>query len=175
MSIRVGRVQSFCTGNGVRHTTNSAYHPRSNGEAERFIRTFKNSIKKSSGDNLSLCSFLLNYRVTPHAMTGVSPSELLFKVKPKTLLDLVKPDPGAKVRQQQELMAESGPVGVCEFHSGDHVWVQTHSKNEDKWTVGVIVQPLGPLSYDVQVGEKKIKRHVDHIISAAAAPFPCSS
>ena len=31
----------FCAELGIKHMTSSAYHPRSNGEAERFIRTFK--------------------------------------------------------------------------------------------------------------------------------------
>jgi len=29
--------QQFCEANGIRHATSSAYHPRSNGEAERDV------------------------------------------------------------------------------------------------------------------------------------------
>jgi len=43
--------------NGVRHSTSSAYHPRSNGEAERFIRTFKTSMKKGKGGHGEMSSF----------------------------------------------------------------------------------------------------------------------
>lgn len=77
--------ERFCKKNGIRHTTSSAYHPRSNGEAERFIRAFKSSMSKGEGnDNLSLCNFLLSYRTTPHATTGVAPAEVLLKSKPRT-------------------------------------------------------------------------------------------
>lgn len=39
--------EEFCRNNGIRHTTSSAYHP--NGEAERFIKTFKSAMKKEKG------------------------------------------------------------------------------------------------------------------------------
>jgi hypothetical protein len=34
---------------------------------------------------------------------------------------------------------------------------------------------VGPFSYDVQVEDRKMKRHVDHILSAAIAPFPSTA
>jgi hypothetical protein len=105
-------------------------------------------MKNERGDNFSLCSFLLTYRVSGHAKTGVSPAECMLKSKPKTLLDLMKPDPRSRVRQQQEMM-ESGNTVVREFQPGDQVWVQCYSKKDAKWSLGVTVRPVGPLSYDV--------------------------
>jgi len=102
----------------------------------------------------------LSYRVTPHAVTGVSPAELLLKYRPKTLLDLIKPDPSARDRQQQELRVECGTRQAREFRGEQQVWVQT------------FVRPVGPLSYDVEVGDRKMKRHIEHLISADVVPFP---
>lgn len=38
-----------------------------------------------------LQSFLSNYRITPSPATGISPAECVFKIKPKTRFDLLKP------------------------------------------------------------------------------------
>lgn len=167
--------QKFCRSNGIRHTTSSPYHPRSNGEAERFVKTFKQSLQKSKEDpNCALASFLLHYRVTPHSTTGVSPAESLLKVKPRTLLDLIKPDPAGRVRRKQEIAVESfpGQSPARQFHPREEVWVQTFSKNEPKWSLGTVIRPVGPVSYDVQVGDKKMKRHVDQMLSSGVTPFP---
>ncbi|XP_011708369.1 PREDICTED: uncharacterized protein K02A2.6-like [Wasmannia auropunctata] len=61
--------QKFCKNNGIRHTTSSVYHPRTNGEAERFVQTFKKAIFKSNSEgNMTnqIQRFLFNYQCTPH-------------------------------------------------------------------------------------------------------------
>ena len=64
----------FMKSNGVRHTQCTPYHPASNGEAERFVRTFKESMKAGKYDGLSLSlrlqNFLASYRTTPHRNWG---------------------------------------------------------------------------------------------------------
>lgn len=62
------------------------------------------------------------------------------------------------------------------FYPGDHVWVQSHSRVEAKWSLGKILQVLGPVTYLVQFGEKSLRRHVDHIrLASTASPPPSSS
>ena len=59
--------QHFTQMNGIRHTRSAPYHPASNGLAERFVQSFKMSLKASVNDGRSLTqrlsSFLLTYRL----------------------------------------------------------------------------------------------------------------
>ena len=68
---------------GFKHRSVTPLWPRANGEVERFVKTLKKYIKaaKTDGKNWrkELQTFLRNYRITPHATTGVAPSVLLMK------------------------------------------------------------------------------------------------
>ncbi|XP_065090367.1 uncharacterized protein K02A2.6-like [Ochlerotatus camptorhynchus] len=60
--------QNFCADNGIQHVTTDPFHPQSNGQAERFVDTFKRTVKKiQEGKNTlqeALDVFLLVYRTT---------------------------------------------------------------------------------------------------------------
>ena len=77
--------------NGIKHIKSSPYHPASNGEAERFVQTFKHTLKAAKNDprslNTKLARFLLAFRNTPNAITGVLPADLFFKRPLRTRLD----------------------------------------------------------------------------------------
>ena len=81
--------------NGVKHIRTVPYHPSSNGEAERFVQTFKHALKARKNDkgtlHQKLTRFLLKYRSTPHSTTGVSPAELFLKRRLRTRLNLLRP------------------------------------------------------------------------------------
>ena len=71
--------EQFCKKNGIHHILTAPYHPNSNGEAERFVQTFKNTMQKEKGKmQLNLSKFRLRYRITPHTTTGKSPAELII-------------------------------------------------------------------------------------------------
>jgi len=163
----------FCTGNGIRHTTSSVYHPRSNGEAERFVQTFKNTMKRAEGqEDIRLQKFLMEYRITPHATTGSAPCELLQKRKIRTKYDLIRPDVPSQVwtsQKRQEKSFNNNKLRL--FQIGEEVWVKTFSKNEEKWSFGKVTRILGPVTYVVNVGAKLIKRHVDQIRVAVSNRF----
>jgi transposase InsO family protein len=159
--------QEFCTGNGIKHTTSSVYHPRSNGEAERFVKTFKDAMSKGPRHDweLTLTRFLFTYRITPHATTGSAPCELLQGRKLRCLLDLVRPSPVSSVTNSQVRQETSfnKRCKVRKFQVGQKVWVKTFSKNLPLWSLGQIVSQKGPLTFVVSVGEFTYRRHQDHM------------
>ena len=43
---------NFIKGNGIKHTPVALYHPRSNGQPEHFIQTFKQFFKAEGSDSI---------------------------------------------------------------------------------------------------------------------------
>ena len=68
--------KQFLRKNGVRHTTSAAYHPASNGLAERAVQR---GLKKFTEGTMHtrLAKVLFTYRMTPQSTTGQAPAELL--------------------------------------------------------------------------------------------------
>ena len=96
---------TFARKNGVKHIRCAPYHPSSNGLAERFVQTFKRAITASEEDGHSvshrLAEFLMTYRVTPHATTGVTPTSLFLQRQIRTRFDLLRPDVKSNVHLKQ--------------------------------------------------------------------------
>ncbi len=163
----------------IKHVCSSPYHARSNGEAERFIRTFKEKMLASELPlQKRLLQFLFRYRSTPHSTTGVSPSELLNGRLLRTRLSLVHPNVSTTVRNAQAIQKNTYDKNtkMRHFKSGQKVIVQTFSKNDQKWTAGIIVQPMGPVTYAVDVDGRLMKCHVDQIRDhTSRQPSPSNS
>ena len=159
----------FAKQNGIKHTRTSPYHPASDGEAERFVRTFKEAMKAGRRDGLPLshrlANFLLSYRTTPHSTTGVPPCELIMGRHLHTRLDLLKPNVRETVcnHQMRQKNRHDRNVRIRSFESGQTVMVWNFWSGDD-WITGVIIQRVGTLTYLVEVsGDRVWKRHVDHV------------
>ena len=102
--------EQFLVENGVNHIRSSLYHPSTNGAAERVVQTVKQALRAGRQDGRSLehslATFLLQYRTTPHATTGVSPSSLLLGRHLRTRLDLLSPSVQDRVERQQRKQQE---------------------------------------------------------------------
>ena len=162
----------FVLRNGIRHRTSSPYHPATNGLAERAVQVVKAGLRKTpEGDmDLRLARLLFKYRNTPHATTGVSPSELLLGRKPRTHLDLLHPDLTKRVEERQiaQKVAHDGSRKERLFQRGDNVYARNFQAG-DKWFPGKIVEVLGSRSYKIKISSgASVRRHVDHIKSRAA-------
>lgn len=158
--------QEFMQRNGIRHVTSAPYHPASNGLAERAVQTFKEAMKKSSGEvETRVARFLFHYRSTPHSSTGVSPAELLMGRRLRTHLALLHPDVAAKVRnsQQRQKAGHDKHAREREFVLNDNVFVRNFGSGS-VWLPGTIVGVQGLLSFQIKLEDGRIvRRHIDHV------------
>ena len=85
--------EKFLQVRGIKHHLVSAYYPQSNGQVERFNCTLKGFLQcasiERSNIRSSLVDYLMIYRCTPHATTGLSPALLLHGRKPRTRLNIL--------------------------------------------------------------------------------------
>ena len=113
--------ESFCRNNGISHKCSTLYHPSTNGEAERFVQSFKTGMKTATDVQITLCNFLMHYRSSPHAVTGKTPGEMLFGRNIRTRLDLLHPTP--EERTDKLITYE---VKTCQLKVGDLVWSRNY-------------------------------------------------
>ena len=147
----------FCRSNGIEHVTSSPSHPRSNGEVERFVQTFKRGIKSPDRD---LEVRLQHLPPGPDSTTGRSPSELLLGRKPRCILNLMQPDIKAEVSsaQYRQCKAFNTRAKFRDFVIGDDVWVKIYARGEGKWSLGTLFKQVGPMTFIVKVGGREKKK-----------------
>ncbi|XP_045482831.1 uncharacterized protein K02A2.6-like [Harmonia axyridis] len=166
----------FCKKNGIRFQTSPPGHPESNGAAENSVKTFKRSLSKLLSDsrNKGCCmdtlveKLLFSYRNTPHSVTGVPPSQMMFNRHIKTRLDfLTRNDVEDEMSKQIKFFRGNREI---EFKIGDVVFVQDFRNKKIGWTKAIIMERLGNRVYVcVPNDDSRLswKRHVDQIISTS--------
>ena len=164
----------FTKQNGIRHVTSAPYHPASNGLAEHAVHTFKEFMKKTSGDpiNTRVLCFLFQYRITPHSTTGISPAELLLGRRPRSRLDLMLPDIKNSVQKKQQTQKVNHDKHSRHrtFQVGDGVQIRDFNTGNG-WIPGTISKTNGPLSFNVKLQDGRIVcQHTDHILSRSTPP-----
>ena len=131
----------FLSDNGIHHLTTAPYHPASNGLAKRAVQIVKKGLKKNEkGTFRTLLSHsLFSYRITPQTTTSVSPAELL-KRRPRSKLDLLRPNLAERVERKQQSQKEQhdSHSKEREFSTGTKVWVRNMQRG-DKWLPGIIL------------------------------------
>lgn len=165
------KFESFCAANGIVKT--APYHPQSNGLAERFVDTFKRSLKKitAGGETLNeaIDSFLLCYRSTPcrSAPDGKSPAELIYGRPIRTSLELLRPPtPYTKVPNNQEKQFNrKHATKAREYHPQDLVWAKVYSANKCTWQPGKVIERIGSVMYNIWLPSKQnlIRSHCNQM------------
>ncbi|XP_065083396.1 uncharacterized protein K02A2.6-like [Ochlerotatus camptorhynchus] len=164
--------QKFCSDSGIDNVTTAPFHPQSNGQAERFVDTFKRALKKiQEGKNCvgeALDIFLLTYRTTPNRQVedGKSPSEAMFGRRIRTSLDLLRPPPARPP-------IEPNPDDEVRrsFSAHDPVYAKVYSNNKWRWAPGVVCGKIGKVMYTVWVEDRRMVRaHVNQLRSRGGTP-----
>ena len=152
--------EDFLRQNEIQRVLMSPYHPASNGQAERFVQTFKNYLKTSSTQSCLLQriqSFLLNYQGTPHSTTGCLPAKLFLQRESRIRLSLVKPDTASVVSTCQSRMKSyhDQHARFREFHSGQPVLAGNYRSN-GKWQPATVLERKGTHSYLIALPDRRL-------------------
>ncbi|KRZ00689.1 Uncharacterized protein T11_4754 [Trichinella zimbabwensis] len=150
--------QEYLNKGGIKHITSAPFHPSSNGQAERMVRTTKESLKKMAHRDweYNLANFLFCQRVTLCTTTGKSPAELLMNRRLRTILDRVQPDVASED-------PEKNFEKIRTFETDDQVYAKNYSSGKI-WKPATVVTPTGPLSYKVQTEDGQLwRRHIDQL------------
>ncbi|GFW62895.1 transposon Tf2-9 polyprotein [Trichonephila clavipes] len=129
-----------------RHKTSAPFKPSSNGQAERYVATLKQSLRamhKYEGTiQQKLSTFLMQYRKAPNVTTTLSPAMLFLKRDIRTRIDLLLPE--LKTKIQDKLRRDNFEFRDRKFDVGDRV-------------------ADGVLHYIIDVQGTLVRRHVDQI------------
>ena len=147
----------FCQRHAIEHIRSPPYHPQSNGQAERFVDTFKRALLKSRGEGTTaeaINGFLLLYRTTPNKALAQnqSPAEVLMGRKLRTTFS-------AMIPRKAEPEAVQHPRLKIPLQLGTKVYARDYRAKEENWTAGKIVKRRGKVIYDVAVDNEVWVRH----------------
>lgn len=155
--------QDWCRFRGIACISGAPYHPATNGIAERFIQTFKRSMRKSElNPDRALQEFLHQYRRTP-GLSGKSPSELLNNRQIRSYVDTFHP-----VANKHESISSSMPDKYSFVKPNGLCYYKNYNIKEDKsprWLPAVISKVIGNrhVLLKIQKSNTVIKRHIEQL------------
>uniref|UniRef100_A0A914WFU0 Integrase catalytic domain-containing protein n=1 Tax=Plectus sambesii TaxID=2011161 RepID=A0A914WFU0_9BILA len=168
--------QQWCSQQGICHICSAPYQLQSNGQAERFVQTFKNAMLKSQGEGERkediCCQLLLSlqhYCITPHPSTDQAPAERFLSREPCTQWNLMYGDdlaPLEKARAKMKLHFDKHECTKAkdELTVGATVLTRVY-RGKDKWVQATIIQKKGSVMWLIKVAgsEKLWTRHSNQL------------
>ena len=161
--------KEFMLNCGILHIKTAPYHPQTNGEAERFVQTFKNFVKRADHDkNLNqrqideaILKFLMTYRCTPHSGTEMSPSYLMLNRQIKNVFDLLRTKT-SKIEIKNLEHQDKNCKAVSEYTEGESILLRNYN-SQNKWEKGIVQKKIGSLHYLIKYNNKVVKKHLDQL------------
>ncbi|PIC27952.1 hypothetical protein B9Z55_020036 [Caenorhabditis nigoni] len=143
---------TMCQESGIVHIRSPAFHPQSNGQAERFVDTLKRGLKKLRGEgsvsNETLSEFLLHYRSTPStALSGLSPAEVHLNRRIRTKMSVMMPQlnkrsEGSQNYPMKKQFDKHHGVRARAYTKGDEVFTKVFEKNAWSWKPATLFSAL---------------------------------
>jgi hypothetical protein len=167
---------TFCEEWGITHLRSPAYHPQSNGQAERFVDTLKRGLLKQKGEDVekALQEVLYTYRYTPGdtVSEGKSPAEAFLGRKIRTYFSQLTPVQTVDEQRARDHTMEAQynhhhGAKWREYKTGETVWVKNQPNTPLKQ--GTITGRHGRVIYDVQVENLCLRRHANQLYSRTNA------
>jgi hypothetical protein len=170
---------TFLKSLGILQTLIPAYHPQSNGQAERTIQTFKHSLSKMQLDTTDgstvaakVNRLLLRYRSSPHSTTGLSPAELFLGRPIRTVLELLHPCTAMHVEKKQRCQKQyfdRSHTSNKSLSCGQAVWIKSHRDSSNNWIRGKLIKPKSSKTWLVEINNKRYLAHLDQIRPASSS------
>ena len=161
----------FCKQNRIQHLRSPPFHPQSNGQAERFVDTFKRALLKLKGEGSTreiIEIFLSSYRATPNSNcpNGKSPAEALMNRKIRLPTDVIRPSPSNSLKRnktmEKQFKRRQGAMSHL-FLPGQPVLAKDYRNGKEKWTQGYVIRRSGNVIYDVDVQSSIWVRHTNQL------------
>lgn len=174
--------KNFLEKQGIIVLKSPPYHPPSNGQAERSVKTVKEVLKKfllepelaelRLEDQINL--FLFNYRNTV-SIDGTFPSEKMLAYKPKTLVDMLNPKWVPKKflsapQTNDEQTKTSNVIQLTRLDKldhlaeGDEVWYKNHNpNNHSRWLKAIYLRRFSINTFQIMIGSARIIAHRDQL------------
>nr|CDJ82068.1 Integrase domain containing protein [Haemonchus contortus] len=161
----------FCKANGIVHIRSPPYHPQSNGQAERFVDTFKRALEKlknSETTTEAVQKFLLSYRSTPCTSSpeGRSPAENFLGHQlrtPLTLLTMPRHSTAERDKNMENQFNRHYGTRPKSFEPEDTVWVMDFRRGGRKWIPARVLFRHEHAVYDVLIKEAVERRHANQM------------
>ena len=116
----------------------------------------------------------MGYRSIPTTTTKVTPSELFLGRTMRTRIDLIKPkrttyhpltEQMKEYKQKMQREGQKGRQQPRELFQNDQVLVRNF-QHPSKWISGKVVEKVADRTYRVNVNDRIVKRHIDHIVKS---------
>ena len=153
------QMKDFCDINGITAKTSPAFHPRSNGQAERYVATTKTALQKLSSEGGDLRENLSRFLFRQHMMvsaTGSSPASLMLGRELRSRLDLIREQP-------KKLSLREFNDRDARFRPGEIVMVKDYRARKPTWISGVVQRLLGSTMCSVKVSGHTWQRHFNQL------------
>lgn len=102
----------------------------------------------------------------PHAITEISPAQLLQGRNVKRKLDLIKPDVTREVKKK---LLQSNNCTLRSLDQNQNVWVRNYRRGPE-WVRGTVIEQTGPVLYKVKVNDQTWRRHVEQLWDSSLCP-----